>query len=181
MLNKRIFSSVIIVCAISGVLIVSWLLRDPLQVPPPDSPPSKDPEIFRDGEVELWAVASFSQDFMPAVPPEGPPFYAFIKINITNTGNSTITNLYASRATIYYNDTLDSLVTLNLTSAIQYFKEVEVRPGESIVMEFINDRSEIFSPTIEEGTVLLARVVFAWGNGFEQILTTPPNALLYTH
>lgn len=185
MMDKRIVSAVVIVCAISGVLFISILIQDPpqdpSQVPPPDSPPGQIPEIYKDGDVELGAEAEFSQDFMPAVPPEGPPFYVFIKINITNTGNSTITNLGASRATIYYNDSLDPLVTLNLTSAIQYFKEVEVRPGESIVMEFINDRSEIFSPTIDEGTVLFARVVFAWGNGFEQVLTTPPSALLYTH
>lgn len=181
MLDKRIIAAVVIVCAITGVLFINWFLQDPLQVPPPDSPPSQDPDIYKDDNVELWAEAEFSQDFMPAIPPEGPPFYVFIKINITNTGNSTIIHPYASRATVYYNDTLDPLVTLNLTSAIQYFKEVEIRPGESIVMEFINDSSEIFSPTIDEGTVLFARVVFAWGDGFEQILTTPPNALLYTH
>lgn len=181
MLDKRIVSVVVIICAISGVLFISWLIQDPIQVPPPELPPGQEPDVYRDGDVELWAEAEFSQDFMPAIPPEGPPFYVFIKINITNTGNSTISNLGASRATVYYNDTLDPLVTLNLTSAIQYFKEVEIRPGESIVMEFINDRSEIFSPTIEEGTVLFARVIFTWGEGHEQILTTPPKALMFTH
>jgi hypothetical protein len=181
MLDKRIVSAAVIICAISGILYISWFIKDPMQVPPPESAPGLEPIVYRDGDVELWAEAEFSQDFMPAIPPEGPPFYAFIKINITNTGNSTISNLGASRATVYYNDTLDPLVTLNLTSAIQYFKEVEIRPGESIVMEFINDRSEIFSPTIEEGTVLFARVVFTWGEGNEQILTTPPKALMFTH
>ena len=181
MLDKKIVSAAVIICAISGVLFINWLFQESLQVPPPELPPGQEPEVYRDGDVEIWAVAEFTQDFMPAIPPEGPPFYTFIKINITNTGNSTIIHPYANRATIYYNDTLDPLVTLNLTSAIQYFKEVEIHPGESIVMEFINDRSEIFSPTIDEGTMLFARVVFAWGDGFEEILTTPPNALLYTH
>ena len=154
MLDRRIVSAAVIFCAISGVLFISLYIQDlfqvlpPEQVPPPESAPGLEPIVYRDGDVELWAEAEFSQDFMPAIPPEGPPFYTFIKINITNHGNSTISNLGASRATVYYNDTLDPLVTLNLTSAIQYFKEVEIRPGESRVMEFINDRSEIFSPTI---------------------------------
>jgi hypothetical protein len=118
---------------------------------------------------------------MPAIPPEGPPFYTSIKINITNTGTANVSNLGASRATIYYNDTIEPLVTLDLTSVIEYFNPVEVGPGESIIMEFTNDRSKVYSPTIQEGTMLFARMIFVWDTDHELILTTPHSSLLYTY
>jgi hypothetical protein len=149
-------------------------------VPPPVTPPGDEQEIVVAGDLELWAEADFWQDFMPLVPPEGPPFYTLIRINITNTGSSALEHFDAPRATIYFNDSFEALVTLNLTLGMQTFVPIVVQPGESIVVEYINDRSEVFSPTIDMGTGLYSRVLFQWGEGEEAILTTLPSQLYST-
>jgi hypothetical protein len=132
------------------------------------------------GDLVLSAEAVYSQDFMPAIPPEGPPFYSFIRINITNNGATTLTDMRAPRATLYFNNTLDPFVTLNLTMAIDTFVPVEIAPGESEIIGFLNDRSKIYSPTIEEGTGLYARILFVWSGLHSHILTTAPSSVLYT-
>ena len=70
------------------------------------------------------------------------------------------------------------MVTFNL---IIVGDPTQIGPGESLVLEFTNDRESIFSPTIEEGVVLYSRILTRWGYGIEEILTTPPSALGYTH
>ena len=118
---------------------------------------------------------------MPAIPPEGPPFYLIIWINVTNTGTNTVTNFNAIRTTIYFHNTSQVFVTLDLMSSIQYIVWPQIGPGESVVFEFTNVRDSIFSPTIEEGAVLYSRVLATWESGGEMILTTPPSDLFYTH
>lgn len=102
-------------------------------------------------------------------------------VNVTNIGNTTITNFESVRVTIYFYNTSMPLVTLNLISSVQYFVWPQIGPDESYVFEFTNSRENIFSPEIEEGAVLYSRVLTRWGNETEMILTTPPSALGYTH
>ncbi len=181
MLARKIVAISIIVVAVLGLGVFGLILNlsDPLQVPPPPSPPDEDPEIVITQELETWAEVMYWQDFMPAIPEEGPPFYLIIWINVTNTGTTPITDFDAVRATIYFHNTSMPLVTLSLHKVIP--EGSEVGPRESIVFEFTNDRETIFSPTIEEGAVLYSRVLTGWGDGNEMILTTPPSALGYTH
>ncbi|MHA2374347.1 MAG: hypothetical protein ACXAEB_15180 [Candidatus Thorarchaeota archaeon] len=70
---------------------------------------------------------------------------------------------------------------MNLTLGIQTFVPIVVQPGESIIVEYINNRNEIFSPTVDEGKGLYARVLFQWGVGEETILTTVPSELEFTY
>jgi hypothetical protein len=174
-----------ILVAVIGLGVVGVLINlsfsDPLQVPPPSEPPNGEPEIIIENELEGWAVTMYWQDFMPEIPEEGPPFYTTIWVNVTNTGNTTVIGFYAVRVTIYFYNTSLPLVTLDLTSSIQYFVWPEIRPGESADFEFTNVRDSVFSPTIEEGAVLYSRVLTRWENGSEMILTTPPSPLKYTH
>ncbi|MDF1540956.1 MAG: hypothetical protein P1Q69_18820 [Candidatus Thorarchaeota archaeon] len=183
MIDKKAILTSILIVSIVGVGVVAVLLGDPSiqQVPPPDTFPDNEIQIVSSGGLLIWAEAGYWQDFMPAVPPEGPPFYLVIKINITNIGDTTVTDLFAPRVTIYYNSTYQSLVTLNLTTVLRFFAPLSISPGESTVVEFTNDRSTIFSPSIEEGTVLYSQVLFSWEGGNEAILTTAPNDLLFTH
>jgi hypothetical protein len=174
-----------LIISIIGVGVVaaylSGLNPDLSQVPPPVTPPGDEQEIVVAGDLELWAEADFWQDFMPLVPPEGPPFYTLIRINITNTGSSALEHFDAPKVTVYFNDSFDVLVTLNLTLGIQTFVPIVVQPGESIIVEYINNRNEIFSPTVDEGKGLYARVLFQWGVGEETILTTVPSELEFTY
>ncbi len=185
MSTKKIITVSIILVAVVGLGIfgADLLVADsnPLQVPPPPEPPGEEPESTIACDLEAWAIAVYSQDFMPAISEEGPPFYTVIWINVTNNGNTTVTNFHAVRVTIYFYDTNLPLVTLEVDSNIQYFVWPEIRPGTTADFEYINKRDTIFSPTIEEGTLLYSRVLTRWENGNEMILTTPPSPLLYTH
>ena len=174
-------AATLVIAVILTAGFLTLIFQIPQHVPPPLTPPESEMEPETAGNLLLEAEAVFTQDFMPAIPPEGPPFYAFISINITNNGLTTVGNFSAPLATLYYNGTVEPFVTLELESAIQYFAPVELTPGGSITMEFINIRSEIFSPTIEEGTGLYARVLFIWGNLQEVILTTAPSSVMFTH
>lgn len=175
----------IILVVITGLTAVGVLINssfsDPLQVPPPVEPPGDEPEIVTKDGLEAWASTIYSQDFMPEIPEEGPPFYTVIWLNVTNKGNITVTNFHAVRVTIYFCNTNLPLVTLDLVSNIQYFVWPEIRPGKCADFEYINLRDTIFSPTIEEGTLLYSRILTQWENGGEMILTSPPSALFYTH
>ncbi|MHA2143363.1 MAG: hypothetical protein ACXADC_18285 [Candidatus Thorarchaeota archaeon] len=174
----------IILVAVIGLGVVgvfySLSLLDSYQVPPPAEPPGEELEPIVRDDLLASAIAVYWQDFMPIAPSEGPPFYTIIRINVTNTGNTTVTNFHAVRVTIYFHNSSLPLVTLDVTSTIQYFVWPEIRPGESAEFEYTNVRDSIFSPTIEEGAVLYSRVLTRWENGNEMILTTPPSPLEYT-
>jgi len=182
-LNQKLAALVLIVISLTGIGAFSFIAlnANSQQIPPPFVPSTYDIEPVSSGALILSAEAIFWLDFMPSVPEEGPPFYVVIKINITNTGSSIIGNFSAPRTTLYYNGTLTAFATLELESAVQYFKAVEVGPGESFVMEFINERSTIFSPSVDEGTGLYARIFFVWENVNGVILTSPPAAVGYTY
>ena len=181
MTDKRVIAATLVIGVILIAGFLTLIFQNPQHVPPPSSLPEGDITPVVSGDLLLDAEAVFTQDFMPAIPPEGPPFYAFISINITNTGLKTVGNFSAPRATLYYNGTVEPFVTLELESAIQYFVPVELTPDENTTLEFINIRSEIFSPTIEEGTFLYARVLFLWGNMQEVVLTTAPSSVMFTY
>jgi hypothetical protein len=168
---------VVIGLVVVGVLLNS-LFSDP-PVPPPSEPPGEEPEIIIVNGLKAWAVANYSQDFMPGTPEEH-PFYTLILLNVTNIGNTTVTDFHAVRVTIYFTDTDNTLVTLNLVSRIQYFVWPQIGPNESVVFEYINTGESAFSPSIEEDTLLYSRVLTRWENENQMILTTPPSTLLYT-
>ncbi|TFG98172.1 hypothetical protein E4H12_06805 [Candidatus Thorarchaeota archaeon] len=158
--------------------LIQFLQSGPIQVPPPSLPPGEDPDIIVSHNLEIWAEAIYSQDFMPFIPEEGPPFNTIIWVNVTNTGNTTVSNFEAVRTTIYFHNNSMPLVTLNL---IIVGDPAQIDPGESLILRFTNDRESIFSPTIDEGAVLYSRILTRWGDGIEEILTTPPSAVGYTH
>lgn len=177
MTNRRIVAIITILVTIIGMGVYVSLSGIP-QVPPPLSPPGEDPDIIISHDLEVWAEALYWQDFMPSVPEEGPPFLVIIWVNVTNTGNTTVNNFEAVRLTIYFHNNSIPLVTLNL---VIVGDPIQIGPSENMVLEFTNDRSSVFSPTIEEGAVLYSRILVRWGAGIEGILTTPPSSLLFTH
>jgi hypothetical protein len=178
--NRKIIASIIILVTVLGVSVYVLLSGTP-QVLPPSSPQGEDPYILVSHDLEIRAEAIYWQDFMPAIPPEGPPFMTVIWVNVTNTGNLTVDNFEAVRLTIYFNNTGMPLVTLNLIPTTDWIDWPQIGPGESLVLEFTNDRSSVFSPIIEEDTLLYSLILVRWGAGVEGILTTPPSALGYTH
>lgn len=180
--RKTIAMGVVLVAVIglgTGLILNNLLYSDPDQVPPPSDQPEEEPEIFFKDGLGAWANTTYWQDFMPEIPEEGPPFYTTVWVNVSNNGTITVNNFIAIQVTIYFYDTSCPLATLDLVSSVVYFIWPEIRPGESVVFEFTNSRSSIFSPAIDEGTELYSKVLTIWGNESEMCLTTPPSELLY--
>ena len=179
MSDRRVIALGIILVIVLGMGVYVSFSGTP-QVPPPSYPPGEIRNIIVSHDLAIWAEAMYWQDFMPSFGSEGPPFSILIWVNVTNIGNTTVSNFEAVRTTIYFHNNSYSipLVTFNL---IIVGDPTQIGPGESFILEFTNDRESIFSPTIEEGAVLYSRILTRWGYGIEVILTTPPSALGYTH
>ncbi|MFW9976177.1 MAG: hypothetical protein ACFFDQ_12975 [Candidatus Thorarchaeota archaeon] len=179
MTDRRVLGIIVFVVGIVlGLSVARLYINLSFQVPPPSHLPRADPEIIVTDELTAWARATYQQDFMPIIRPEGPPFFISVTVSVTNTGNSTISSFEVPRVTIYFNGTRIPLVTLNLR--VVEPDTFEIGPNETIVVKLANNRETIFSPTIEEGTALYSRVLTRWGDGSEMILTTPPSRVCYT-
>jgi len=148
-------------------------------VPPPTIPPTSAVECIQVGGLRFNASAYYWQDFMPSVPPEGPPFAVVIWVTVTNNGTSTAYDLTAIKATVYFAGTLNPLGTFRLTRIGTGANSTS--PGDTIVMEFTNERGVVFSPDLEEGTGLYARVLVTWADSQQVILTTPPSPVHFTY
>lgn len=149
-------------------------------VPPPLVPPTDEVDsVIVDG-LELSVSIEFWQDFMRATPPQGPPFYLVLRVNVTNLGSSTVFGLNVQTVSVYFGGTLDLLHTFKIEPGLACcFDEFSVAPEHSGIFQFKSDRETNFSPDIEEGTVLYAQVELIWDTG-QVVLTTPPSALGFT-
>ncbi|UCH03378.1 MAG: hypothetical protein JSW05_07200, partial [Candidatus Thorarchaeota archaeon] len=175
--------------ALVSILVVAtatvFILGGPLNagfdpVPPPDEPPSEVVDNITAGTLELAASAFFWQDFMPAVPPDGPPFYLVIRVNVTNHGNVTVFSLDVPRVSVYFRN-LTLLHTFEIEPGVSCCSdEFSVAPGHTEIFEFTNKRESIFSPEVAEDTELFARILLTWDSDSQAIITTAPVPLLYT-
>ncbi len=170
---------IILVVIVAGSIVFLSNFVPP--VAPPDEPPSGVAESVIVDDLELSATAYFWQDFMPVVPPEDPPFYLVIRVNATNLRNTTVFGLNVHFVTVYFGDSLIVLHTFKIQPGLSCcFDEFTVTSHSSHLIEFTNDRETIFSPDLEEGIDLYARVHVVWDNG-EAIVTTAPASLDFTH
>lgn len=170
---------IIVVVLVAGSLVFLSNFIPP--VAPPEEPPSGVVEPVLVGDLELTAAAYFWQDFMPEVPPEGPPFYLALRVNATNRGNTTVFGLNVHFVTVYFSDSVNILHTFKIQPGLACcFDEFTVPSNSSHLIEFTNDRETIFSPDLEEGIDLYARVHVVWDNG-ESLVTTAPVPLGFTY
>ena len=173
--------SVLIGASATALILIGPLFGGLEPVPPPDEPPSYVGGNITSGNLELVASAFFWQDFMPSIPPEGPPFYLVIRVNVTNNGNSAVFGLDVSRVSVYFNN-LSLLYTFEIEPAVSCCSdEFSVAPGHTEIFEFTNNRETVFSPEVAEDTELFAQVLLIWDSNGQAILTTPLVPLLYTH
>ena len=161
-----------------GLFIV---LRDESkqQVPPPEEPPTDEVVPLQVENLELEASATFWQNFMPIIPPEGPPFYLVLELTVTNYGPTTISGFKAVRTTVYFANSKDVLHTFQLEPLDP--ENNSIHPGETITFEFTNERTTIFSPDLEEGTKFYARILVSWKPEHTEILTSPPVSVEFTY
>ncbi|MFW9861470.1 MAG: hypothetical protein ACFFEX_07290 [Candidatus Thorarchaeota archaeon] len=170
---------VVLVVLVAGSIVI--LSNFTLPVAPPDEPPSQGVEPVIVDDFELTATAYFWQDFMPEIPPEGPPFYLVIRLNATNHANTTVFGLNVRAVTVYFGGSRNVLHTFKIQPGLTCcFDEFTVSSNSSQLIQFTNDRETIYSPDLEEGIDLYARIHVVWDNG-EALITTPPGPLGFTY
>ncbi|MFW9887503.1 MAG: hypothetical protein ACFFER_04935 [Candidatus Thorarchaeota archaeon] len=170
---------VVLVVLIAGSIVILSDFIPP--VAPPNEPPSQAVEPVIVDDLELTAIAYFCQDFMPEIPPEGPPFYLVIRVNATNRANTTVFGLNVHAVTVYFGGSRNVLHTFKIQPGLTCcFDEFTVPSNSSHLIQFTNNRETIYSPDLEEGIDLYARVYVVWDNG-EAIITTPPVPLGFTY
>jgi hypothetical protein len=153
---------------------------DKSEVPPPERIPLPADTAEVLGGIKIIISGYFWQDFMPVIPPEGPPFCILFKFKVTNNSQSKIENFSATLITLYYDKTKDRFYTFKLISSANTKPQEEILPKETKYLEYTNDRAEKFSPQLEEGTKLYGRILVSW-NGEEHIFTCPPIPVVFTY
>ena len=152
---------------------------DLMEIPPAErSPQEKDSVIVIEG-IKFKISAYFWQDFMPKTPPGGPPFYLNFRIYVHNLTGRPVRDFSAHVTTLYYSETQSLFHTFKLIPVASTQPEETILPQEKKTLIYTNDREEIFSPQVEKGTKLYARIMVIW-NGKKHPLTSPPAGVAYT-
>ncbi len=153
---------------------------DLLEIPPAERFPQEKDSVFVINDIKFKISPYFWQDFMPLVPPEGPPFYLNFKIEVQNLAGRPMRDFSAIIATLYYFDTQNLFHSFKLIPTASTQPEETILPQEKRTLIYTNDRNEIFSPRIEQGTKLYARIAVRW-DGEQHLLTSPPASVAYTY
>jgi hypothetical protein len=143
----------------------------------PSSARTEENDQLMWGDFLISAEASFSQNLMPIVPEEGPPFSACIYINVTNRGQTTLKfhNFSRIKAIVHYNDTSEELVALEISSSPIVELPLSLEPAESVIICYSDRSRTTFAPDIEEGTYFYAKISFTWDYMNWFTLTTAPS------
>ena len=144
-----------------------------IKVPPPERFPQEKDSIMVIDDVKLTISPYFWQDFMPAVPPQGPPFFVSFEIEVKNCTGEPLIGFAALVTTLYYSDTQRAFRSFRLTPVADTKTEQTILPGQEKRLAYTNDRTQIFSPEIEQGTKLYARIMARWDAEIH-LLTSPP-------
>ena len=175
--QRNMIATGVILIVVAGVGATAILLSSM-----PSSPPGEGADQMVWGDFLISAEASFSQNLMPIVPKEGPPFLTWIRMNVTNTAQTILDfhNFSVIQTTVYYNDTSEALVTLSLFLSSTQELPCSIEPGESVILHYSDRSDESFSPDIEEGTYFYAKVSFTWDEMNWFTLTTAPSKVEFT-
>jgi hypothetical protein len=150
-----------------------------MEIPPAERSPQEKDSVFVIDDIKFKISVYFWQDFMPRVPPGGPPFYLNFKIYVHNLTERPIRGFSAPVATLYYSETQSLFHSFRLIPVATTQPEETILPQEKKRLIYTNDREEIFSPQVEQGTKLYARIMVMW-NGKKHLLTSPPAGVAYT-
>lgn len=178
-INRLFLALIGLILVIGVVLVMIFHYKPNQQVPPPDEPPTDEVAPIQVDYLVFEANVVFWQNFMPIIPPEGPPFYLVLEITVKNYGNIPISGFTAIKTTVYFAATTRALHTFQLEPLDS--ANNSIHPGEIRKLEFTNERSTIFSPDLEEGTKLYARVLVRWESDQAVILTTPLAPVEFTY
>lgn len=154
--------------------------RNPVQVPPPERFPQEGDSVSVIDDVKFTISPYFWQDFMPTIPPGGPPFFLCLEIKVKNYTGKPLRGFTAWMTTLYYFGTQEVFHTFQLIPGAETQSEETLLPQEEKTLTYTNDRKSTFSPQIEQGTKLYGRIMVRW-NGKIYLLTSPPASVAYTY
>jgi hypothetical protein len=154
--------------------------RDLVRVPPPEKFPEEGGSVPVIDDVKLNITPYFWQDFMPTIPPGGPPFLLCFEIQIKNRTGKSLRGLTAGMTTLYYSYTQEVFHTFQLIPGAESEAEETLLLQEEKTLAYANVRKSTFSPQIEQGTKFYGRILVKW-NGKIYLLSSPPASLVYTY
>jgi len=154
--------------------------RDLVEVPPPERFPQEGDSVTVIDGVKLTVTPYFWQDFMPTIPPGGPPFFLCLEIKVKNYTEKPLRGFTAGMTTLYYFDTQKVFYTFQLIPGAETKAEETLLPQEEKTLTYTNDRKSTFSPQIEQGTKLYGRIMVKW-NGKTCLLSSPPAGVVFTY
>jgi len=150
-----------------------------IEVPPSERLPQERDSVMVIHDLKFSISSYFWQDFMPMIPPEGPPFYLHFRIEVKNNSGRPIKGLTALAATLYYLETQKIFHSFRLIPTANTQPAETILPKEGKTLIYTNDREEIFSPQTEQGTKFYGRIMVRW-SGKTHLLTSPPAGVGYT-
>lgn len=154
--------------------------RDLVEVPPRERFPQEGDSVVVIDDVKLTITPYFWQDFMPRIPPGGPPFLLCFEIQIKNCTGKPLRGFTAWMTTLYYSDTQKVFRTFQLIPGAKTQAEETLLPREEKTLAYTNDRKSTFSPQIEQGTKFYARILVKW-NGKIYLSSSPPAGVIFTY
>ena len=184
-MNKFLLSSVFILITISGLLIgckKNQAIRqgEVLKVPPPQKPATETDSIKVIDNVKFEVTPYFWVNLLPTLPSEKPPFYLSLQIKITNNSTQEITDFSALAISLYNAGSSLEFHSFLLVPVEKTQLKEKIPIGETKILNYTNDRTEVFSPQIDKKMKLYGRVLINL-NETQQVLTTIPTPVEFTY
>lgn len=130
--------------------------------------------------VRLSISSYFWKDFMPAVPPAGPPFYLSILIQFKNQSAQPLNSFSVEKVSLYFAGSRKLFHTFQLISEGNNTASEKIAKGETKILRYTNTRERLFTGKIERGTQLYGRIrVHLNGKTFD--LSIPPSPVHFTY
>ena len=131
-------------------------------------------------DVRLEVAPHFWINLMPTSPSQKPPFYLSLEIKITNNSKKEITDFSPLAISVYYADSQKDFHDFLLVPVQGTQLKEKISTGESRILRYTNDRSEVFSTAIEKNTELYGRVLINM-NEKQHVLTTLPTRVEFVY
>jgi hypothetical protein len=119
------------------------------------------------------------QDFMPAVPPSGPPLYAGVELNVTNHGSTAVHEVLATRIVVRRPEgevVLDRGLQGGPPDTVA---ATDLAPGETRHYSYRSTALDV-PPTMTENEAVTGLLTLSF-DGVEQTVPLPATRVLFTH
>lgn len=149
-------------------------------VPAPRRIPTAADSVVKIGSLRLSFSLYLWQDFMPIVPPGGPPFHLSLEVTVKNQGTKPVTDFRLEKLSLYYDKSRRLFWTFRLASADSASGTLSIAPGAKRTFAYGPKSPGPRNIKLKEGTVLYGRVL-GRVKGEKSIITLPPAGVNLTY